>query len=132
MFEEVEGEAHSGVLIVSDVEDATRHEGVPRFASRVAGVHVRRYGEGFLVQLGHHDALVRARGEHQPQATFVSCHLEVGLGVPQQVGQVVVQGVLDRQRLQSLSPEVVPANKNVKQEDGCWVSLNTRRLLTRS
>lgn len=49
LFEEIEGVDHSGVFLVSDVEDAAGDEGVSRFASRVAGVDVLRYGERFLV-----------------------------------------------------------------------------------
>lgn len=79
LFEEVEGVDDSGVFIVSDVEDAAGDEGVSRFALRVAGVDVRRYREGLLVQLRHHDVLVDARGEDDPQAAFVRRHFEVGL-----------------------------------------------------
>lgn len=107
LFEEIEGEAHSAVFRVSDVQDAAGDEGISRFALRVAGVHVRRYREGFLVQLRHHDVLVDARGEDEPQAAFVCRHFKVGLGVPEQVGQVVVQSVLYGQCVQRLSLKII-------------------------
>lgn len=107
MFEEIEGVGHSGVFDVSDVEDAARDEGISRFASRVAGVDVRRYRERFLVQLRHHDVLVDARGEDEPQAAFIRRQFKVGLRVPQQVGQVVVERVLYGQRAERLSVKII-------------------------
>ena len=96
-LQQVEGEADPGVLGVGDVEDAAGDEGVASLGARVGGVDVGRDGEGLLVQLSHHDALVHARREDQPHAVLVHRHFEVGLGVGQQVGEAVVHGVVNGQ-----------------------------------
>lgn len=108
-LQQVEGEADLGVLGVGDVEDAAGDEGVAGLGARVGGVDVGREGEGLLVQLSHRDALVLAGREDQPHAVLVRRHLEVGLGVGQQVGEVVVQSVVDVQGVQPLGRQVESA-----------------------
>lgn len=116
-LQQVKGEADSGVLGVGDVEDATGDEGVAGFGPGVGGVDIGGDGEGLLVQLSHHDALVHAGGEDEPQAVLVRRQLEVGLGVVQQVGQVVVQSVFDHERVKLLGVEVVSAGqKHVRRQ----------------
>lgn len=110
-LQQVEGERDPGVFGVGDVQDAAGHEGVAGLGARVRGVDVGGHGEGLLVQLGHHDALVHAGGEDQPQAVLVRRHLEVGLGVLEQVGQVVVQRVLNGQSVKLPGPKVKPAEE---------------------
>lgn len=112
-FEQVEREGDPGVLGVSDVEDAAGNEGVSGLGAGVAGVDVGGDGEGLLVQLSHHDALVRAGGEDQPQAVLIHGQFEVGLGVVEQVGEAVVQGVVDGERLELPGAEVKPVNGRV-------------------
>lgn len=122
-LQQVEGERDPGVFGVGDVQDAAGHEGVPGLGARVRGVDVGGHGEGLLVQLGHHDALVHAGGEDQPQAVLVRRHLEVGLGVLEQVGQVVVQRVLDGQSVKLPGLKVEPAEEQeacvyLKEDEG--------------
>lgn len=85
-FQQVESIGDPGVLGVGDVQDAAGDEGVPGLGAGVGGVYVGGDGEGLLVQLGHHNALIHAGSEDQPQAVLVCCHFEVGLGVLEQVG----------------------------------------------
>jgi len=105
-LQQVEGEADPGVLGVGDVEDAAGNEGVAGLGAGVGGVDVGADGEGLLVQLGHHDALIDAGREDQPHAVLVRRHFEIGLGVDQQVGEVVVQGMVDGQGVQPLGQQV--------------------------
>lgn len=111
-FQQVVGEGHPGVFGVGDVQDTAGDEGVARLAAGVRGVDVGRDGEGLLVQLGHHDALVHTGGENQPQAVLIGGQFEVGLGVLEEIRQAVVLGVLNGQLVKLLGLEVVP----VKQE----------------
>ncbi|KAG7232836.1 hypothetical protein INR49_008066 [Caranx melampygus] len=104
-LKQVEGEGDPGVFSVSDVEDAAGDEGVAGLGVGVAGVDVGGDGEGLLVQLSHHDALVHAGGEDQPQAVLVHSQLEVG--------EAVVQGVVDGERLELPGAEVKPVNGRV-------------------
>lgn len=92
-FQQVKSKSDPGVFGVGDVQDATGDEGVSSLGAGVRGVYVGGDGEGLLVQLGHHDALVHAGGEDQPQTVLICRHFEVGLGVLEQVGEVVVQRV---------------------------------------
>lgn len=106
LFQQVESVGHFGVFGVGDVENSAGHEGVPRLAPGVAGVHVRRDGKGFLVQLGRHNVLVDARSKDEPQPALVSRHFKVRLGGAEQVRQVVVEGALYRQSVQTPGLEV--------------------------
>lgn len=105
-LQQVESKGNSGVLGVGDVQDATGDESVAGLGAGVRGVYVGRDGEGLLVQLGYHDALIRSRGKYQPQAVFVCRHLEIGLGVCQQVRQVVEQGVVYAESVKPPGSEV--------------------------
>lgn len=109
-LQQVKGEADPGVLGVGDVEDPAGYEGVAGLGAGVGGVDVGADGEGLLVQPGHHDALVHAGRKDQPHAVLIHCHFEVGLGVDQQVGEVVVQGVVDGQGVQPLGQQVESVN----------------------
>ncbi|KAG9337027.1 hypothetical protein JZ751_029886 [Albula glossodonta] len=91
----VKGKRDLGVFGVSDVQHPACYEGVASLGAGVAGVDVGGHRERLLVQLSHHDAVVDARGEHQPQSAFVRRHFEVGLGVVQEVDEVVVQSILN-------------------------------------
>lgn len=89
-LQQIKSKADSGVLGISDVEDTTGDEGIAGLDAGVGGVYVGRHREGFLVQLGHHDALIHTGGKDQPQTIFIHCQFEVGLGVWEQVSQAVV------------------------------------------
>lgn len=115
-LQQVERKGDSGVLGVRDIQDATGDEGVAGFGARIGGVYVGCDGEGLLVQLGHHDALIYTGRKDQPQAVLIYRQLEVGLGVMEQIGEFVVQRVFDSERLKSFGAEV----KSVKaQAAGC-------------
>ena len=114
-LQQVKSKRDPGVLGVGDVQDPAGDEGVAGLGARVGGVDVGGDGEGLLVQLAHHDALVRAGGEDQPQAVLVRCQFEVGLGVEQQVGQVVVQRVVYGESLKPLGAKVKSVNQKA-----CW------------
>lgn len=106
LLQQVKGKGHSGVFAVRDVQDAAGDEGVPSLGAWVGGVDVGGDGEGLLVQLGHHDVLVRAGSEDQPQTVLIRRQFEVGLGVVEQVGQVLVQGVVDGEGVEPLGVKV--------------------------
>lgn len=57
-LQQVKSKGDSGVLGVGDIQDPTGDEGVAGLVAGVGGVHVGRDGEGLLVQLAHHDALI--------------------------------------------------------------------------
>lgn len=78
-FQQVVSKGDPGVFGVGDVQDTAGDEGVARLAAGVRGVYVGCDGESLLVQLGHHDALVHAGGEDQPQAVLIGRQFEVGL-----------------------------------------------------
>ena len=105
-LQQVKGKADPGVLGVGDVEDAAGDEGVAGLGAGVGGVDVGCDGEGLLVKLSHHDALVHAGREDQPHAVLVRRHFEIGLGVGQQVGEAVVHGIVDGQGVQPLCQQV--------------------------
>lgn len=107
-LQEVEGEGHTGVLGVGDVEYATGHEGVAGLGPGVGGVDVRCDREALQVQLGHHNAVVQTGGKDEPQAVLIRRQLEVGLGVVEKVGQVVVQSIVDGQGVETLGLQVEP------------------------
>lgn len=98
-FQQVKSKSDPGVFGVGDVQDTAGDEGVAGLGAGVRGVYVGGDGEGLLVQLGNHDALVDAGGEDQPQAVLICRHFEVSLGVLEQVGEVVVQRVFNGQRV---------------------------------
>lgn len=78
-LKQVKRKSHSAVIVVGDVQDSAGNEGVAGFGARIGGVYERCDGEGLLIQLGHHDALVSARSKDQPQAVLICCQLEVSL-----------------------------------------------------
>ena len=84
-LQEIEGVGHPAVFGVGEVENPTRNEGISSLGPGVAGVDVRRDGKGFLVELSHHDGVVEAGREDEPQAVLIGRHFEVSLGVVQQV-----------------------------------------------
>lgn len=110
-FQQVKRKRDPGVFDVGDIQDATGDEGVSGLGAGVRGVYVGGDREGLLVQLGHHDALVHAGGEDQPQAVLICRHFKVGLGILEQVVQVVVQRTFNGQSVK------LPALK-VKSADG--------------
>lgn len=110
-FQQVKRKSDPGVFGVCDVEDPAGDEGVSSLGAGVGGVYVGGDGEGLLVQLGHHDALVDAGGKDQPQAVLICRHFEVSLGVLEQVGKVVVQRVLDGQRAMLPGVKVKPTDQ---------------------
>lgn len=93
-LQQVKSKRDSGVLGVGDIQDTTGDESIASFGAGVGGVYVGRDGEGLLVQLGHHDAVVYTGRKNQPQAVLIRCQFEVGLRVVEQVGEVVVQSVV--------------------------------------
>lgn len=109
-LQQVKRKGDSGVFGVGDIQDATGDEGIAGFDARIGGVHVGCDGEGLLVQLGHHDALVNIGCKDQPQAVLICCQLEVGLRVGEQVGEVVVQRVFNSESLKSFGAEVKSVN----------------------
>lgn len=70
-LQQVKSKSDSGVFGVSDIEDTTGDEGIASLGARVGGVYVGRDGEGLLVQLGNHDALIYTGCKNQPQAIFI-------------------------------------------------------------
>lgn len=96
-FQQVKSKSDPGVFGVADVQDTAGDEGVSSLGAGVRGVNVGGDSEGLLVQLGHHDAIVDAGGEDQPQAVLICRHFKVSLGVLEQVGKVVVQRVFNCQ-----------------------------------
>lgn len=110
-FQQVKSKSDPGVFGVCDVQDTAGDEGVSSLGAGVRGVYVGGDGEGLLVQLGHHDALVDAGGKDQPQAVLICRHFEVGLGVLEQVGKVVVQRHLNGQSVKLPGVKVKPADK---------------------
>lgn len=98
-FQQVKSKSDPAVFGVGDVQDATGDEGVPSLGAGVCGVNIGGDWEGLLVQLGHHDALVHAGGEDQPQTVLICRYFEVGLGVLEQVGEVVMQRIFNDQNV---------------------------------
>lgn len=111
-FQQVKSKGDSGVFGVGDIQDTTGDEGVARLGAGVCGVYVGRDGEGLLVQLGHHDALIyTGGGKDQPQAVLICCEFEVGLGVIKEVGKVVVQSIVYSESVKLLGLKVISVNK---------------------
>lgn len=129
-FQQVKRKSDPGVFGVGDVQDTAGNEGVSSLGAGVRGVYVGGDGEGLQVQLGHHDALVDAGGEDQPQAVLICRHFEVRLGVLEQVGKVVVQRVFNGQSVKLPGLKVKSADEqeayfNLKNEKESGTS--TRR-----
>lgn len=110
-FQQIESKGDPGVFGVGDVQDTAGNEGVSSLGAGVGGVDVGGDGEGLLVQLGHHDALVDAGGEDQPKAVLICRHFEVSLGVEEQVGKVVMQRVFNGQSVKLPGLKVKPADE---------------------
>lgn len=110
-FQQVKSKCDSGVFGVGDVQDSTGDEGIARLGAGVCGVYEGRDREGLLVQLGHHDALIHTGGKDQPQAILICCQFEVGFGVVEQVGKVVVQSIVYSESVKLLGLKVISVNK---------------------
>lgn len=119
-FQQIKSKGDSGVLGVCDIQDATGDEGVASLGAGVGGVYVGCDGEG-LVQLSHHDAIVYAGCKDEPEAIFIRRQLEVGLGVLEQVGEVVVQSVVYSKSEEPLGVEV----KSVHKQTATWTNAGT-------
>lgn len=70
-LQQIKSKSDSGVFGVSDIQDTTGDEGIASLGARVCGVYVGCDGEGLLVQLGNHDALIYTGCKNQPQAIFI-------------------------------------------------------------
>lgn len=110
-LQQVKSKGDSGVLGVGDVQNSTCNKGIASLGAGVGGVDVGGDGEGLLIQLGHHDALIHTGGKDQPQAVLICCQFEVGLGVLQQVGKAVVERVVYSKSVKPLGVKVKSGNK---------------------
>lgn len=109
-LQQVKSKGDSGVFGVGDIQNSTCNEGVAGLGAGVGGINVGGDREGLLVQLGHHDVLIHTGGKNQPQAVLICCQFEVGLGVLQQVGEVVVQSVVYSESVKPLALKVKSGN----------------------